>query len=143
MIRYLLDTNIVSEVTKSRPQPTIIEWLTRQADATLFLSTFTLAEIRRGILQMPTGRKRQILEDWYTGTEGPELLFAGRILAFDAKAAEAWARMMADGHAAGLPRNPLDMILAATARANDCVVVTANDMHFAGAVETLNPAHQT
>ena len=51
--------------------------------------------------------------------------------------------MMADGHVAGLPRSPLDMIVAATASANGCIVVTANDRHFAGAVETYNPARQT
>ncbi len=71
MIRYLLDTNVVSEVTWPQPLPSIIGWLARQADAALFLSTFTLAEIRRGILQMPIGRKRQVPESWYDGTATP------------------------------------------------------------------------
>jgi toxin FitB len=67
------------------------------------------------------------------------VLFAGRILPFDLKAAMEWARIMAEGTATGRPRSALDMVIAATAAANDCVVVTANERHFEGAVEFLNP----
>jgi len=65
-------------------------------------------------------------------------LFAGRILAFDEKAGLFWAGLMAEGNAAGRPRSGLDMIIAAIAGANDCIVVTDNDKGFAG-VQVLNP----
>jgi predicted nucleic acid-binding protein len=78
------------------------------------------------------------LERWFSGPEGPPALFSGRVLPSDEKAGLVWARMMADGTAAGQPRSPLDMIVAAVAEANDCVLVTDNDKDFIG-LKTVNP----
>jgi toxin FitB len=78
------------------------------------------------------------LEAWFIGTEGPAALFSGRVLPFDERAAMEWARTMAAGTAVGRPRSPIDMIIAATAAANSCVVVTVNERHFRGVVEFLN-----
>ena len=139
MTRYLLDTNIVSNVTRPQPSPSLVGWMADRRDADLFISTLSLAEIRRGILQKTAGRKRRELEIWYEGKEGPKSLFRGRVLAFDEAAADAWAQLMADGHRRGAPRSAIDMIIGAIAQANDCVVVTDNDRHFAGAVACFNP----
>jgi predicted nucleic acid-binding protein len=136
--RYLLDTNIISNVTKPLPSQALLEWLTDQADDTLFISALSLAEICRGILEKPSGKKRRELDDWFSGPEGPQALFRGRVLAFDEKAALVWGRLMSEGTAAGRPRNALDMVVAAIAEANDCVLVTDNERHFAGA-NLLNP----
>ena len=65
-------------------------------------------------------------------------MFDGRVLPFDEKAALVWARLMAEGRAAGRPRGDLDMIIAAVAEANDCLIVTDNEKHFPG-IEVLNP----
>jgi toxin FitB len=78
------------------------------------------------------------LERWFSGPEDPPALFAGRVLSFDEKAGLVWARLMADGTAKGRPRSPLDMIIAAIAEANDCVVVTENERHFA-VLKIVNP----
>ena len=78
------------------------------------------------------------MERWFSGTEGPPALFAGRVLPFDEKAGLVWARLMADGKAKGRPRSPLDMIIAAVAEANDCVIVTENERDFAG-LKVVNP----
>ena len=139
MTRYLLDTNIVSNATKPQPSAALIDWMSNQRDTDLFISTLSLAEIRRGILQKPAGRKRRDLEAWYDGPEGPKALFLGRVLSFDEAAAEAWARIMAKAHRLGDPRSAIDMIVAAVAEANACVVVTDNDRHFTGAVACFNP----
>ncbi len=138
MTRYLLDTNILSNVTKPAPSEALLAWLGDQADRDLFIATLTVAEILRGVLEKPTGKKRKLLEAWVSGPEGPQALFAGRILAFDEKAALVWARMMADGTAKARPRSPLDTIIAAVAEANNCVVVTDNEKDFEG-VEVINP----
>ena len=138
-MRYLLDTVIISEATKLRPSSALIGWLSEQVDTDLFISTLTIAEIRRGILEKKPGRKRRDLEAWFQGAEGPQALFRGRVLPFDERAAMEWGRIMAEGTAAGRPRSALDMIIAATALANECVVVTANERHFQDAVELLNP----
>jgi len=138
--RYLLDTNVISEATKSRPLPTLIEWLGQQDDATLFIATLTLAEIRRGILEKAAGSKRRALEKWFTGPEGPRTLFRGRILSFDEESALEWARLMAEGTALGRPRSAIDMMIAAIASAHRSTVVTLNERHFRGAVAVINPA---
>ncbi|WP_431281620.1 type II toxin-antitoxin system VapC family toxin [Humitalea sp. 24SJ18S-53] len=141
MTRYLLDTNILSNVIKPEPSAALLTWLAAQADDDLFIASLTLAEIRRGILGKPAGRKRVALDAWFAGAEGPQALFAGRILPFDAKAALAWAELMAEGAAAGRPRSPLDMIMAAVAAANGCVVVSDNERDFWG-IEVLNPLRE-
>lgn len=138
MTRYLLDTNIISNVVKPTPSPTLLAWMAAQSDNDLFISALTVAEIHRGVLEKPTGKKRVLLESWFTGPEGPQALFAGRVLPFDEKAALIWARLMADGSAKGRPRSALDTIIAATAEANDCVVATDNERDFAG-LKFVNP----
>jgi predicted nucleic acid-binding protein len=136
--RYLLDTNIISNVTKPSPSAALLVWMAKQPDNDLFISALTVAEIRRGLLEKPRGKKRALLEAWFTGPEGPQALFAGRVLPFDEKAVLVWARLMADGSAKGRPRSALDMIVAAVAEANDCVVVTDNEKDFAG-LKFVNP----
>lgn len=138
MTRYLLDTNIISNLTKPAPSETLLAWMADQADEDLFISTFTVAEVRRGLLERPPSRKRNELETWFLGPEGPQALFAGRVLAFDEAAGLVWARLMAEGTAVGRPRSALDMIIAATALANDCVVVTDNERDFVG-LGAINP----
>ena len=138
MRRWLLDTNIISNVTKAVPSESLLAWMAEQADETLYISALTVAEIRRGVLEKPPGRKRDQLEAWFAGPEGPSALFAGRVLPFDEKAGLVWARLMVDGRAQGRPRSALDTMIAAIAEANDCIVVTDNQKDFDG-VETFNP----
>ena len=138
MTRYLLDTNIISNVVKPHPSPFLLEWMAAQQDADLFIASLTVAEIRRGILELPRGRKRDALDAWFSGADGPQALFSGRILSFDETAALAWAALMAQGKASGRPRSALDMILAAIAQANQCVMVTDNERDFAG-IASVNP----
>jgi predicted nucleic acid-binding protein len=130
--RYLLDTNIISNVTKPNPSTALLAWMAEQTDDDLFISALTVGEIRRGLLEKSAGKKRALLEAWFIGPEGPQALFAGRVLPFDEKASLIWARLMADGTAKGRPRSALDMIIAAIADANGCVVVTDNEKDFTG-----------
>jgi toxin FitB len=136
--RYLLDTNIISNATKPAPSESLLAWMAEQADEDLFIASLTIAEIRRGILEKSAGRKRDQLETWFAGPEGPSALFAGRILPFDQKAGLVWAQLMAEGTAAGRPRSALDMIIAAIAESNDCTVVTHNQKNFRG-INTIDP----
>ncbi len=138
MSRYLLDTNIISNVTKAVPSEALLAWMAEQADETLYISALTIAEIRRGVLEKPPGHKRDQLEAWFSGPEGPSALFADRVLPFDEKAGLVWARLMVDGSTQGRSRSALDTMIAAIAEANDCIVVTDNEKDFHG-VETFNP----
>lgn len=138
MTRYLLDTNIISNVTRPAPSDGLLAWMGEQRDENLFIASLTLAEIRRGILELPSGRRRDRLDAWFSGPEGPSSLFAGRVLSFDDRAGLVWARLMAEGTAKGKPRRAPDTIIAAVAEANDCVVVTDNEKHFPD-IEIFNP----
>ena len=138
MTRYLLDTNIISNVTKPAPSETLLLWMGEQADKDLFIASLTVAEIQRGILDKPPGKKRRDLESWFSGPEGPSALFADRVLPFDEKAGHIWARLMADGKVAGRPRSALDMIIAAIAEENNCIIVTDNEKDFVG-LNVVNP----
>jgi predicted nucleic acid-binding protein len=137
-MRYLLDTNILSNIVKPVPSEPLVAWIADQADQDLFVASLTIAEIWRGVLEKPAGKRRDQLKTWFAGPEGPQTLFAGRVLAFDETAALIWARLMADGKAKGRPRSSLDTIIAAVAEANGCVVVTDNEKDFAG-IEVFNP----
>lgn len=139
MSRYLLDTNIISHVTKPLPSATLMQWMAEQVDEDLFIATLSIGEIQRGIFQMEEGRKKRTLQHWFSGPTGPQALFRHRVLAFDETAALVWARLMADGTVSGRPRSALDMIIAAIAAVNGCTVVTANEKDFRGAVEYVNP----
>ncbi|WP_313077573.1 type II toxin-antitoxin system VapC family toxin [Agrobacterium pusense] len=127
-MRYLLDTNILSNITKPEPSASLLTWMAEQVDDDLFIASLTIAEIHRGILEKPAGKKRAALETWFRGKEGPQSLFAGRILPFDEKAALVTGR----------PRSALDTIVAAIAQSNNCVVVTDNVRDFQG-IEIINP----
>src|SRR5215831_1894180 len=131
-MRFLLDTNIISNATRPTPSEALLDWMGGQADQDLYIASLTVAEICRGVLEKPAGKRRRDLETWFSGPEGPQALFAGRVLPFDERAALAWARLMSEGTAKGRPRSPLDMIIAAVAEANHCVVVTENERDFAG-----------
>nr|WP_204262678.1 PIN domain-containing protein [Methylobacterium sp. BTF04] len=134
----MLDTNIISNIVKPAPSAALMTWMANQVDTDLFITALTVAEIRRGILETPVGRRRDGLETWFTGPEGPQALFAGRVLAFDEPAALAWAALMAQGRTLGRPRSALDTMIAAVAEVHRCVVVTDNERDFPG-VSVLNP----
>lgn len=141
-MRYLLDTNIISNILKRQPSAPLIAWMAEQPDEDLFIASLTIAEIRRGILEKPAGKRRDQLEAWFAGPEGPQALFAGRVLPFDENAALLWAQLMADGKAKGRPRSAIDTIIASVAEANECVVVTDNEKDFAG-IQVVNPLRES
>ena len=138
MNRYLLDTNIISNLVKPRPSEKLVEWMQEQDDLSLFIASLTLAEIQRGILIMTNGSRRTELQAWFSGPEGPQALFSGRVLPFDSKAALLWAERMASGGAAGKTPGAFDAMIAAVAVAHGCIVVTDNEKDFSG-IPLLNP----
>jgi predicted nucleic acid-binding protein len=137
-MRYLLDTHIISDIVRPAPSQSLLDWMGEQIDEDLFIASLTVAEIRRGVLEKPAGKRRDALEAWFSGPEGPQALFAGRVLPFDENAALIWARLMADGARKGRPLSALDTIIAAVAEAHGCTVVTDNERDFAD-VAVVNP----
>ena len=78
MTRYLLDTNIVSNIVKPEPSQSLLAWMGGQKDDDLFIASLTIAEIQRGILEKPPGKKRAALDAWFAGPDGPQALLPAR-----------------------------------------------------------------
>lgn len=106
-MRFLLDTNIISNMTKPASSESLLAWMAEQNDQDLYIAPLTAAEIRRGVVEKSAGKRCNELEAWFFGPEGPLALFAGRILPFDEKAGLTWARLMAEGRATQTPAQRL------------------------------------
>jgi predicted nucleic acid-binding protein len=137
-VNFLLDTNVVSEWVKPRPDPGVIEWLADADEDRLFLSVATLAELRYGVERLPVGRKSAQLREWLA-TELTSR-FEGRVVVIDDTVAGAWGKLLAKADAAGRPMSTMDGFLAATAAVHQMTLVTRNEMDFAAAaIKTFNP----
>ena len=133
-LQYLLDTNVVSETRRRRPNPGVLDFFTRSSSASLYLSVLTLGEVRMGVNSLiardPDGARR--LASWL---DGLEYSFADRLVAIDGPVARIWGEISAvkEGSA-------VDRLLAATAIHNDLTMVTRNTADFEGMpVKLLNP----
>jgi hypothetical protein len=136
--RYLLDTNILNQVIKPASPDALAAWLDAQADEDLYICSMNLAEIWNAILQLAAGEKCSEREGWFTGPRASRIVCGGRVLSFDDKAGEIWARLTSERCTAGLPCAPVDMIYAAIAEANGCILITDREEHFIG-LDVLNP----
>lgn len=138
----LLDTNIVSEPLRARPDPRIRTWLDAADQQALFLCTPVLAEIRFGIEWLPSSARRDRLEAWCVAIE--EDIFMDRILSFDRSAAYQFGRITALRERLGRLIKPLDAQIAAIALANGLALATRDVGDFAGLeVEVINPFADT
>jgi len=136
-VRYMLDTCVLSELVKREPDSHVLRWLAARNAHELFISAMTWGELQRGVSRLPRSKRRSELTRWL---EQLKIGFESRILAFDQAVAEAWAQMTAQAETQGKPMAAFDSIIAATARANECRLVTRNVRDFAhSGVEAINP----
>ena len=131
-MNFLLDTNVVSEGVKPQPNPRVITWLSEVDEDRVFLSVVTLAELRHGIDRLPSGRRRERLDEWLTHELRGR--FEDRILPIDESIADAWGTIVAKREQAGRPVGVMDAFVAATAYVHDLTLVTRNAAHFASSV---------
>jgi predicted nucleic acid-binding protein len=133
-VKFLVDANVLSEVTGSRPIDIVIEWL-RIQQGEMAIDPIILGEVRFGILRLPAGRKRVHLENWFA--EGVSRLTC---LPWTAATGERWAQLLEDLRKAGRAMPIKDSMIAATALRHDLTVVTRNERDFkAAGVRMLNP----
>jgi toxin FitB len=137
--RFLLDTNIPSEITKPYPEPSVLRWLGTVEEEQTFLSVVSLGEMRKGCELLEPGSKRRLrLERWLEHDVRKWL--AGRILPITEAIAERWGELEAKRQRLGLPLNTADGQIAATALEYGLTLVTRNVSDFRDlGVELVNP----
>jgi predicted nucleic acid-binding protein len=132
----LLDTNVLSELIKPRPDPRVVSW-TRHSEAALAIPTIAVAEMAFGIEKLAEGRRR---EDLLAGLHRLVIEFADRLFDFNVKAAWSYGRILAAARKRGRPMSVPDAAIAAIAAANGCALATRNVEDFATAgLQIVNP----
>ena len=132
---FLLDTNVVSEWTKARPNPGMIEWLHQADEDRVFLSVITLAELRFAVDRLPAGARRQRLDAWLR--DDLPLRFESRLVPIDVSIADTCGRITAEAETPRRTVAAMDALLAATAIARGLTLVTRNVGDFQGLVPAL------
>lgn len=122
MSGFLLDTNIISELVKPKPDANVTEWIEGTDESLLYLSVLTLGEIRRGIAALPQSRRRATLEAWLE--KDLRLRFEGRILVIDNEVADRWGLLTSAARNSGIVLPVIDGLLAATALEYNLTLVT-------------------
>jgi predicted nucleic acid-binding protein len=134
----IVDTNVVSELLRPKPNPRVEQWLSAQDGLTIYLTSVSEAELRYGLAIMGNGTRRAALVDAVDRILRED--FAGRILPFDSDAALSYAIIAAARRTAGRPIAQADCQIAAIARARGAVVATRNTSDFEGCgVDQINP----
>lgn len=132
---YLIETNVLSELRRKTPNPSVVAWIEERPAATLYISVLTIGEIRKGIEALEESPRKLQLLDWLE-TELPAF-FSGRVLPIDTAVADRWGRLVA---AAGRPLPTIDSLLAATALTHGLALVTRNLVDFPHPdLEIVNP----
>jgi predicted nucleic acid-binding protein len=131
----LLDTNVLSEVLRSTPSPSVLAWLTAQHPETLVVSAVTQAEMALGAGLLPVGKRRDALQRALTALFNQD--FAGRVLPFDADAVPHYVDVVVRRRSAGRPMAQFDAQIAAIARHHGASVATRNIADFEGCGLTL------
>ncbi|OGH56037.1 MAG: hypothetical protein A3G34_06700 [Candidatus Lindowbacteria bacterium RIFCSPLOWO2_12_FULL_62_27] len=122
-MKYLVDTNIISEMSKLRPESRVKRWFESIADDDIFISVITLGEIEKGMEGMETGRRRNDLMLWFGQIQER---FSNRFLSIDKAVAKEWGRLSSRQS----QLSTADGLIAATAVAHDLILSTRNIGHF-------------
>jgi len=135
---FLLDTNVVSETIRPRPEQRVLDWIAEQTPAALFIAAQTIGELMRGARKVRDESRRERLEVWIERDLARQ--FAERILPFDGPVAVIWGRLMGDGDRMGRTPAAADAQIAAVAIHHELVLVSRNVRDFDRFdVKLLNP----
>jgi predicted nucleic acid-binding protein len=126
---FLLDTNVISELVKAKPEPKVTKWIEATDETLLYLSVLTLCEIRKGITSLPQSARRVALEVWLD--HDLALRFSDRILPIDQQVADRWGQIAGSVAARKSPLPVIDGLFAATALHHNLTLVTRNTRDIA------------
>jgi len=136
-VKYLLDTCVVSELTKPHPSKNLVEWLAGVPSERLFLCSLTIGEIRKGVAKLPNSKKKARISEWVNSLFDD---YRERILPVDTVAAESWGEVQGTAERQGVVISTIDGLLAAVARTNNLVLVTRNERDYVHRnVPVVNP----
>lgn len=138
----VLDTNVVSELARPSPSPTVIDWVDAHDSADLVITALTAAEVRARVALLPGGRRKREI-----GLRMEELLtetFAGYVLAFDIDSSTHYADILAARTRAGRTISAVDAQIAAISRQHQASLATRNTADFTGTgIDLINPWEAT
>ncbi len=123
-MRHLLDTCVISEIIKSKPNKNVISWLEKQDESSLFLSVLTFGEIEKGIEKAPDKIRKKKLRLWVE--EDLKQRFEGRVLPIDLETTTQWGILQGKAEQAGKAMPAIDGLIAVSGLVNNCIVVTRN-----------------
>ena len=137
-MNFLLDTCVLSEVVRPKPDKKVIAWLKKQDEETLYISALTFGEIHKGIAKLPSSRRKEPLHQWVEHDLRDR--FRNRVLDVTLAVAKVWGKIQGKSELEGQPLPAIAGLIAATALAHGLTVVTRNtvDMEQSG-VALLNP----
>ena len=124
----LLDTDVISQLTKSPPDPLVMAWLETQHEPNLYLSSVTWLELRFGVNLLPRGKKRDKLDAWVRTDLAKR--FRNRVLAIDERVADTAGAYLAQSEQQGWNLKQMDALIAATASVHGLHLATLNRKHF-------------
>ena len=137
-MKYILDTNVISEAINKQPNPQEMNWFRGMDTQDLYLSVVTVGEIKKGVEKLPESHRKQTIKDWF---EHDLLIkFDGQILTLDLSIILVWGKLVGELEQTGRKLPALDSLIAATAKYYDYTLVTRNEKDFTGIDITIfNP----
>jgi toxin FitB len=137
-MNYLLDTCLISELAKSKPDEKVVDWVLSENETSFYVSVLTFGELHKGVEKLPESKKKEELQVWIE--DELKNRFQNRIIGIDMRVSILWGKIQCFAEKKGKPMPAIDSLIAATGIAYELTIVTRNvtDMEQSG-VKLLNP----
>ncbi len=127
-MKYLLDTNVISELVAKHPNPHVIQWVDSLDMDSIYLSVITIGELRRGIEKLSDSKRKETLRDWLN--DDLLIRFSGRILVLDVAVMLTWGELTGRLERIGKPLSAIDSLIAALALHHNCTLLRRDEDDF-------------
>ena len=136
-MKYLLDTCVISELIRKKPNQGVVNWLSDKEEYSLFLSVLTIGEIKKGISKLPNSKKKEELGRWLIQLQKR---FDDRIIPIDSDVSLKWGQVQGDLEKNGKSMPSIDALIACTGLVHNLIIVTRNAKDIERSkIETIDP----